>query len=88
MYNGDDTGVKWIQNKAQSFKIIVRLDDGNASNNDFKTDLYIDGVLVFSNRPFRTNTTTFVTLGYRLDGVDAGIMAADNIVVKRLADTP
>jgi len=89
LYNGVYTGVNWTQNVAQSFKIIVRLDDGNASANDFTTDLYIGTTLVFTNRPFNTNNaTTFVTLGYRLDGVDAGIMAADNIVVKRLADTP
>jgi len=88
-YNGVDTGILWEQNVAQSFKIVVRLDDGNASSNDHTTDLYINGTLVLSNVPFKTlGQTTFSTIGYRLDGVDAGIMLADNFKVTRGVDTP
>jgi hypothetical protein len=89
LYNGTNTQVLWTQNVAQSFKIIVRLDDDDASNNDFTTDLYINDVLVLSNVLFKTqNQTTFNTIGYQLAGVDAGIMAADDFLVKRLFDKP
>jgi hypothetical protein len=91
LYNGVNTGILWTQNVAQSFKIVVRLNDDDASANDYTTDVYIDDMTtpVFTNRAFRSATQkTFATLGYKLDGIDAGIMAADNILVRRLPDKP
>lgn len=94
LYNGQNTGVLWTQNVAQSFKIVVRLNDDDATDHDFTTDLYIGNMTnpVLSNVGFKTQTpqrpSTFSRVGYKLDGIDAGIMAADNIVVRRLPDKP
>jgi hypothetical protein len=92
-YNGQVVGT-WLQNVATSFKIIVRLEDNDNTTTDFRTVLYINDMDTPINRTatstewvFRNTTQkTFTTLGYFLTGVDAGIMAADNIVVVRLPD--
>jgi hypothetical protein len=99
LYNGVNTGVLWTQNAAQSFKIVVRLVDDDPATTNLTTDLYIGNMEtpVLSNVAFKPvpvtvpptpPQTTFSTLGYRLDGIDAGVILADNFVVTRLRDKP
>jgi hypothetical protein len=89
-YNGNVVGT-WTQNVAKSIKIVVRLYDGDNSTPDWTTSLYLDGSTTATvlDAPFKTSgQKTFSTIGYRLDGIDAGIMAADNFLVVRLTDKP
>jgi hypothetical protein len=51
------------------------------ANNDYQT--------VAGPVPFKTaGQTTMSTIGYVLTGIDAGVIAADNFLVRRLADVP
>ena len=79
--------VTWTTNVHQDFKITVNLLSTNGQNS-YRTSLAINNVTVVSNVPFVNAAKTVSTIGYVLTGIDAGIIAADNFLMKRLADPP
>jgi hypothetical protein len=86
-YNGVNVGT-WATDVHQNFKITVNLNTLN-DQNEYTTSLSIGGSPVATNVPFVTpSATTVSTFGYVLTGIDAGIIAADNFLMKRLPDIP
>jgi hypothetical protein len=79
--------VTWTTNVHQDFKITVNLLTTNGQNS-YRTSLAINNVTLVSNVPFVNAAKTMSTMGYVLTGIDAGIIAADNFLVRRLADPP
>jgi len=75
----------WTQNVSQSFKITVNLTTLNTATSQ-TVSISGDGVTpVTVPAP---NATSLRKIGYVLDGIDAGIIGADNFRVIRLSDTP
>lgn len=88
-YNGVNVGT-WVKDVHQSFKITVNLNTLN-DQNEYTTSLTIDGnsVPLATNVAFVTpGETTVTTFGYVLTGIDAGVIAADNFLMKRAPDQP
>jgi len=79
--------VTWTTNVHQDFKITVNLLTTNGQNS-YRTSLAINNTTVVSNVPFVNSAKTMATIGYVLSGIDAGIIGADNFLVRRLADPP
>jgi len=79
--------VTWTTGVHQDFRITVNLLPANGQNS-YRTSLAINNVTVVSNVPFVNAAKTMSTIGYVLAGIDAGIIAADNFLVRRLADPP
>jgi hypothetical protein len=80
--------VTWTQNQHQNFMITVRLTDLDPATPNFTTSLAINGITYVTDAPFKQNTNKFTAIGYVLDGIDAGIIGADNFLVIRLPDIP
>ena len=79
--------VTWTTGVHQDFKITVNLLTTDALNS-YRTSLAINSVTVVSNVPFVNAAKTASTIGYVLNGIDAGVIAADNFLMRRLADPP
>jgi len=84
-FNGDSVGT-WVQNTHQDFKITVNL-TAQAPAVSNSVSLSINGTPVVTNQA-APNATTLKQIGYRLMGIDAGIIGADNFRVIRLSDGP
>jgi hypothetical protein len=85
-------GIPWVQNVQQSFRITVKLDA--LGNGEASLAILTDGtadppvyteVITPKPAPF---ATTLKYVGYRLTGIDAGIIASDNWKVTRKSDIP
>jgi hypothetical protein len=91
-FNGAAVGT-WTRDVAQHFRIIVNLQTLSGANSNTTTlairDANNDYQTVAGPVPFKTaGQTTMSTIGYVLTGIDAGVIAADNFLVRRLADVP
>lgn len=86
VYNGLDTGCRWIVNQSQGFTILVDFDTK-------RTTLVVascggtENTSVTQNVGFANSAAADLTsLGWVMTGIDAGIVAWDDIQVLRLAD--
>jgi hypothetical protein len=83
-FNGDIVGT-WATNVSQDFVLTVYLKE-TLSGPTQSVSLSINGgTPVLKSVPAATTVTTF---GYVLTGIDAGIIAADNFIMKRNHDIP
>jgi hypothetical protein len=91
-FNGATVG-NWTKDVAQHFRITINLQTSAEIGNPFKTFLEIKDAsgnyqLVRGPVDFVTpGETTLGVVGYFLSGIDAGIIGADNIVVRRRPDS-
>jgi hypothetical protein len=94
--DGSGSPITWSTGQAHDFKITVNLLTLNGENS-YRTSLAINGTTHVSNTPFVSTVSgvpvavaekTVSTIGYHLTGIDAGIVVADNFLMKRLQDSP
>jgi hypothetical protein len=80
MYNGVDILVPWVRNEAQSFKVVVDLNNG-------WTQLYVNGTPRTGQVSF-TGQRRLGSIAAEFSGIDSGTMGWDDIGVRRLVDQP
>ena len=89
-YNGNNVG-SWVKNEPQHFKIIVNLNTSAAIGNPFTTTLQMkDAAGVYqtlAGPAIFTPQEALGSFGYILSGIDAGVVGADNFIVRRRADS-
>jgi hypothetical protein len=76
-----------VQDSAQSFKVTVNLKMLD-STKSHTVSLEIDGNSTVITNQAAPNATSLKQIGYVLDGIDAGIIGADNFRVIRREDIP
>ena len=79
LFNGNDTGVRWVRHIPIAFKIDTNLDDHT-------TSLWMDNVSIFTDVAFMSSTTNFTNVAADFGGIDSGVMGWDEIRVVRLQD--
>jgi hypothetical protein len=80
LFNGSDTGVRWVRHIPLSFKVDVDLVAHTAS-------LWIDSVQRATSVAFVDNTLNFTNIAADFKGIDSGVMGWDEIRVVRLQDS-
>jgi hypothetical protein len=81
LYNGVDTGVRWVRHQPLSFTIKVDLDQP-ATTAWIGTSLVADGVGFYDS-----NAANFANVSADFGGIDSGIMGWDEIRVLRIEDS-
>ncbi|HEX6573469.1 MAG TPA: hypothetical protein VF042_00745, partial [Gemmatimonadaceae bacterium] len=80
LFNGKDTGVRWVRHVPLAFKITTDLTNQ-------KSSLWIDDDSIFTDEAFMSNTHKFTNVAADFGGIDSGVMGWDDIRVVRLEDS-
>jgi hypothetical protein len=81
LFNGTDTGVRWVRHVPLSFRIRVNINAG-----EHAASLWVQDTLKKEAVPFLNTTTNFANISADFGGIDSGVMGWDQIRVVRLED--